>query len=143
MTMPTARMVDLGGQMKRPRIVGVSLGALALTGAALLGTAAPANAAWSDCPAGALCAYLDPNGGRDPGTVYGDNRNLLQYNKFNNAESLYNHGNNCDVVVFSGLNYSGFAENITRGTAVYNLYSDQNGRYRPLYHNVASNDWCR
>jgi hypothetical protein len=90
-----------------------------------------------------LCAYLRPDGSGDPGTVSGDNRNLLQYNKFNNAESLYNNGNSCDVVVFSGLNYTGFDENITRGTVVRNLYSSSNGYYRALYHNVASNDWCR
>ncbi|MFF4243597.1 peptidase inhibitor family I36 protein [Streptomyces sp. NPDC001822] len=107
---------------------------MALAATALV-TATPANAAYSDCPAGALCAYLGTDGAGDPGTVYGDNTNLLQYNKFNNAESLYNNGNNCDVRVYSGLNYTGSVATAYRGWTYSPLYS-------PWKDNVASNRWC-
>ncbi|WP_369197822.1 peptidase inhibitor family I36 protein [Streptomyces djakartensis] len=113
---------------------GVLLGAAALAATTLM-TAGPANAAWSDCPSGALCAYLGTGGAGDPGTVYGDNTNLLQYNKFNNAESLYNNGNNCDVRVYSGLNYTGSVATAQRGWTYSPLYS-------PWKDNVASNRWC-
>lgn len=105
--------------------------------ATVLGIAAPpASAGWSDCPAGALCAYLAPNGAGTPGKVFGDNANLLQYTKFDNAESLYNNGNNCNVEIYSGLNWSGYHFNLARGWAAPDLGGTV------WYHNVASNDWC-
>ncbi|WP_338898053.1 peptidase inhibitor family I36 protein [Streptomyces sp. TG1A-60] len=115
---------------------GIALGGLALAAVGTLATAAPANAAWSDCPSGALCAYLGTYGAGDPGTVYGDNNNLLQYNKFNNAESLYNNGNNCNVRIFSGLNKTGSSYVLNRGRTNPTLANTV------WWHNVASNDWC-
>jgi hypothetical protein len=115
--------------------VGVVLGTVALAATGALVTAGPANAAYSDCPSGALCAYLGTGGYGDPGTVYGDNDNLLQYNKFNNAESLYNNGNYCDVTVYSGLNHTGSPALAKRGWWYSPLYS-------PWKDNVASNRWC-
>ncbi|MGW2642025.1 peptidase inhibitor family I36 protein [Streptomyces sp. NPDC001348] len=115
---------------------GIALGSVALATTGALITAAPANAAWSDCPAGALCAYLGVNGAGDPGVVYNDNANLLQYNKFNNAESLYNHGNNCNVRLYSGLNYTGASYVLARG------YYNGSLANTVWWHNVASNDWC-
>ncbi|MFJ9760908.1 peptidase inhibitor family I36 protein [Streptomyces sp. NPDC101149] len=115
--------------------IGVVLGAAALVATGALVTAGPATAAYSDCPSGALCAYLGTGGYGDPGTVWGNNTNLLQYNKFNNAESLYNNGNNCDVTVYSGLNYTGSAAVALRGWTYSPLYS-------PWKDNVASNRWC-
>ncbi|MGP3928302.1 peptidase inhibitor family I36 protein [Streptomyces sp. 8N616] len=115
---------------------GAALASTALVAAGALATAAPAGAAWSDCPAGALCAYLGTGGAGDPGTVYGDNNNLLQYNKFNNAESLYNHGNNCNVRIFAGLNKTGANYVLDRGWANPTLANTV------WWHNVASNDWC-
>lgn len=94
---------------------------------------------WSDCPAGALCAYLSPNGDGTPGKVYEDNANLLQYDKFNNAQSVYNNGNNCNVALFSGLNWSGSRYVLARGYAIYNL---NDPGWEPWLRNVASNDWC-
>lgn len=114
---------------------GVVLGTVALAAAGALVTAAPANAAYSDCPSGALCAYVGTGGYGDPGTVWGNNTNLLQYYKFNNAESLYNNGNYCDVRVYSGLNYTGSVALARRGYSYSPLYS-------PWKDNVASNYWC-
>jgi hypothetical protein len=94
---------------------------------------------WSDCPAGALCAYLSPNGDGTPGKVYNDNSNLLQYDKFNNAQSVYNNGNNCNVAIFSGTNWDGARYVLNRGYAIYNL--NEPG-WEPWLRNVASNDWC-
>ncbi|MDR6975058.1 hypothetical protein J2X68_001742 [Streptomyces sp. 3330] len=115
---------------------GIVLGSVALATTGALITAAPANAALSDCPSGGLCAYLGVNGSGDPGVVYGDNTNLLQYNKFNNAESLYNNGNSCNVRIYSGTGYTGSSYVLSRG---YYNGSLANTVY---WHNVASNNWC-
>ncbi|MET7850516.1 peptidase inhibitor family I36 protein [Streptomyces avermitilis] len=115
---------------------GIALGGAALAAVGALATAGPADAAWSDCPAGSLCAYLGTDGSGDPGTVSGDNNNLLQYNKFNNAESLYNHGNSCNVRIFSGLNKTGSSYVLDRG------YTNPTLAGTVYWHNVASNDWC-
>ncbi|MGI5401251.1 peptidase inhibitor family I36 protein [Streptomyces sp. CA-135486] len=111
-------------------------GAVALAATTLMASGGQANAAWSDCPAGALCAYLGANGSGDPGTVYYDNTNLAQYNKFANVVSLYNHGNNCNVRIYYGLNYTGSSYVLNRGTA----NADLTGYV--WYHHVYSNDWC-
>lgn len=115
---------------------GVTLAGVTLAAAGALATAGPANAAYSDCPSGALCAYLGINGSGDPGTVYGDNNNLLQYNKFNNAESLANNGNNCNVRIYSGLNKTGSSFVLNIGYAAPDLSGTV------YWKNVASNDWC-
>ncbi|MER5433761.1 peptidase inhibitor family I36 protein [Streptomyces sp. NPDC002588] len=115
---------------------GMAVGSIALVATGALATAGPANAALSDCPSGALCAYLGVNGSGDPGVVYADNSNLLQYNKFNNAESLYNNGNSCNVRIYSGLGYTGSSYVLARG------YYNGSLANTVWWHNVASNDWC-
>lgn len=105
-----------------------AVGAVASTGAAV------ANA----CPSGALCAYTSTNYGGDPGTVYGNNTNLLQYTKFDNAASVSNSGTQCSVRIYGGTSYSGPNVLIPRGYGYSNLET-QNA---PLYRNVASNYWC-
>ncbi|MEU2135298.1 peptidase inhibitor family I36 protein [Streptomyces sp. NPDC018352] len=93
-------------------------------------------AAASPCPSGALCAYLSANYVGDPGTVYGDNDNLLQYNKFNNAVSVSNSGTQCTVRIYSGLSRTGSHKDIPRGYGIGNLAGT------PFYKNIASNHWC-
>jgi hypothetical protein len=116
----------------------------AAASAALLGglgvalTAAPANAAWSDCSSGALCAYLGDNGAGDPGEVFGNNTNLLQYHKFDNAESVYNNGNSCDVRLYDETGYAGNTWYLDRGYAIYNLDASAGGAFAD---DVASNLW--
>ncbi|MEH0417983.1 peptidase inhibitor family I36 protein [Streptomyces sp. B21-083] len=123
--------------MKRILVkAGIALGSVALAATGAFVTASPANASWSECPAGSLCAYLAPNGSGAPGKVSDDNSNLLQYNKFDNAESLYNHGNNCNVRIFSGLGYTGSSYVLDRGMTNPTLANTV------WWHNVASNDWC-
>ncbi|WP_327348970.1 peptidase inhibitor family I36 protein [Streptomyces europaeiscabiei] len=102
-------------------------------------TAAPANAAWTDCSSGALCAYLSDDGAGDPGEVFGDNSNLLQYNKFDNAESVYNNGNNCSVTIWNETGYSGDAFLLGRGFRLNDLDEFRDGRFAD---DLASNDWC-
>ncbi|OPC77609.1 hypothetical protein B4N89_41670 [Embleya scabrispora] len=99
-----------------------------------VGSATPAVA--DPCPSGALCAYLSANYAGDPGTVYGDNNNLLQYNKFNNAVSVSNSGTQCTVTIYSGLNKTGSHQAIPRGYGIGNLSGT------PYYKNIASNKWC-
>jgi hypothetical protein len=108
--------------------------ALAATGAVV--TAAPASASYSDCPSGGLCGYLGVNGSGTPGVVYGDNSNLLQYNKFNNAESLFNNGNSCNVRIYSGTGYTGYSYVLSRG------YFNGSLANTVYWHNVAANNWC-
>ncbi|MFJ7159321.1 peptidase inhibitor family I36 protein [Streptomyces sp. NPDC101118] len=115
---------------------GIALAGATLAVTGVLAGAGTASAGWSDCPAGALCAYLDINGGGTPGKVYDDNANLLQYTKFDNALSAYNHGNNCNVKLYNGLNWSGSSQVLNRGAAFYDL------RGSIFERNIASNDWC-
>jgi hypothetical protein len=114
---------------------GIVLGSVALATTGAVITAAPANAAWS-CPSGALCAYTSPNGVGAYGDVYDDNRDLLRFSKFDNAESLYNNGNNCNVRIHSGRGYTGSSYVLPRGIASTTLANTV------WWHNVASNNWC-
>ncbi|QOV36133.1 peptidase inhibitor family I36 protein [Streptomyces ferrugineus] len=124
--------------MIRKKIAAV-VGTAMLAGLGIAATATPANAAWSDCSSGALCAYLSDNGAGDPGEVFGDNSNLLQYHKFDNAESVYNNGNNCNVRIHDGLNYTGDSFVLPRGARVSNLDGFRNGDFAD---DLASNNWC-
>lgn len=111
---------------------GAAIAAVAMgltVGSATTATAAP-------CPSGALCAYLSTNYSGTPGTVYGNNNNLLQYNKFNNAVSVSNSGTQCTVTIYSGLSRSGSHVAIPRGYGISNLSGT------PYYKNIASNHWC-
>ncbi|SHL19981.1 peptidase inhibitor family I36 protein [Actinacidiphila paucisporea] len=108
-------------------VAAVSMG-LAMTSAA--------TASASTCPSGALCAYLSANYAGDPGTVYGNNDNLLQYNKFNNAVSVSNSGTQCSVRIYSGLGRTGSSVTIPRGYGIGDLTGTA------FYKNVASNYWC-
>jgi hypothetical protein len=113
-----------------------AIGALGLVTVGMLATAAPANAGLQHCSSGALCAYLGENGAGDPGEVFGNNANLHQYNKFDNAESLYNNGNSCNVRVYSKINYAGTSRTIPMGYVMYSLSGTG------LWHSVGSNTWC-
>ncbi|MEN3586163.1 peptidase inhibitor family I36 protein [Streptomyces sp. ZYX-F-203] len=115
------------------------LGAAALAGAGLAMTATPASAAYSDCTPGALCAYTGDSGYGSPGKVYGDNTNLLQYDKFNNAESVYNNGNSCNVRVYNGTSYTGSYFTLARGYTIGDLDGYRGGIFAD---DLASNRWC-
>ncbi|MVO86399.1 hypothetical protein GPA10_16935 [Streptomyces sp. p1417] len=118
--------------LKKLTASGAAIAAVAMGLA--VGSATPATA--DPCPSGALCAYLSTNYSGDPGTVYGNNNNLLQYNKFNNAVSVSNSGTQCTVTIYSGLGRSGSDVDIRRGYGIGNLSGT------PYYKNVASNHWC-
>ncbi|MDG9703100.1 peptidase inhibitor family I36 protein [Streptomyces sp. DH37] len=118
--------------------VALAAGAAVLAGLGVGATAAPAQAAWSDCSSGALCAYLSTNGGGDPGEVFGNNNDLRQYNKFNNARSVYNNGNQCDVRIYTLLNRQGSSVVLHRGNAIYDTHTWNGGMFR---YGVASNVW--
>jgi hypothetical protein len=115
------------------------VGAAVLTGLGVAVTATPANAAYSDCDSGALCAYLYDDGVGTPGQVFGDNSNLLQYDKFNNAESVYNNGNDCNVRIWNSTGYSGSSFTLSRNYVISNLDGYSNGIFAD---DLASNKWC-
>lgn len=119
--------------MVKKLIAGAAATAMAALGVGMA-TAAPAAAA--ACPSGALCAYLSANYSGDPGTVYGNNTNLLQYSKFNNAVSVSNSGTQCSVRIYSGTGYTGSSVPIPRGYGIGDLSGTA------FYKNVASNYWC-
>lgn len=116
----------------------VLAGATVLAGLGIGATATPASAAWSDCDAGALCAYLSTSGGGTPGQVFGNNADLRQYNKFNLARSAYNNGNSCDVRIYTLLNHQGSSYLLKRGYAIYDTYTFNNEQFR---YGIASNTW--
>ncbi|MEV7872055.1 peptidase inhibitor family I36 protein [Streptomyces sp. NPDC088124] len=119
----------------RTRVAATTAGGALLAGVGLGLTATPAQAGWDDCDSGALCAYTQTKGGGTPGQVWGDNVNLRQYNKFDNARSLYNNGNNCDVVLFTNTWLRGKAQLFPRGYVV----SDTDGTN--IEDGVGSNYW--
>jgi hypothetical protein len=126
------------------RKIAAGLAAAIVTTVGLTAVPSAAQAGWSDCPAGALCAYTATDGGGAPGKVTGDNADLLQYSKFNNAASLYNNGRNCNVAVYSKKNWTGTRKVLDRGDKqadLDSLWNKING-WSDLYKNVASNDWC-
>ncbi|MFW6690355.1 peptidase inhibitor family I36 protein [Streptomyces sp. MAR4 CNX-425] len=123
--------------MTRAKIAAAATAAV-LAGIGVAATATPASAAWGGCRSGALCAYVQPNGGGDPGEVFGDNSNLRQYTKFDNVESIWNNGNNCNVRLYEGLSRSGDSYVLSRGYATYDLYATR----RDFYHDIDSNNWC-
>ncbi|MFD9205547.1 peptidase inhibitor family I36 protein [Streptomyces sioyaensis] len=116
------------------KLMGTGTAIAAVAMGLALGSATTATA--DPCPSGALCAYLYANYAGDPGTVYGNNDNLLQYNKFNNAVSVSNSGAQCTVTIYSGLSRSGSPQSIPRGYGIGNLSGT------PWYKNIASNHWC-
>lgn len=123
--------------MIRKKLAAV-VGTAMLAGLGIAATATPASAAYGDCTPGALCAFLGDNGAGDPGEVFGNNSNLLQYTKFDNAESVFNRGNECDVRIYSKTGYTGYSFILHRGKYVSDLDSWLSGHYAD---NVASNKW--
>ncbi len=120
--------------------IAAAASATLLAGLGVTMAAAPANASWSDCSSGALCAYLGDYGSGDPGEVFGDNTNLLQYYKFNYAESLYNNGNSCDVIIHDQTgSHNGDWFLLKRGDTVGNLDGFRSGDFAD---DVAANHWC-
>ena len=123
--------------MIRTRIA-AAFGAAVLAGLGIAATATPASAAYSQCDSGALCAYLYDSGVGTPGQVFGNNTNLEQYDKFNNAESVYNNGNSCDVHIYNQQNYGGTVGLLKRGYAIHDLDSESGGTWAD---DIASNYW--
>ncbi|MBC9725782.1 peptidase inhibitor family I36 protein [Streptomyces sp. TRM68367] len=119
--------------------IATAFGAAALAGLGIAATATPANASYAQCDSGALCAYLGDGGAGSPGQVFGDNRDLLQYNKFNNAESVYNNGKSCNVRIYDEPNYRGDSFVLSRGFRIGNLDAFRSGDFAD---DLASNNWC-
>ncbi|MYX04468.1 hypothetical protein GTY72_33365 [Streptomyces sp. SID8378] len=117
----------------------IASGAVLLAGLGMAATASPAQAAKSDCSSGALCAWLSSSYAGTPGQVWGNNTNLRQYDKFNNAGSVYNNGNSCDVRIYTLMGYEGRTHLLKRGASISGLrthFSD--GRFGS---GIASNTW--
>jgi hypothetical protein len=117
----------------------IAAGAVLLAGLGVAATASPAQAAKSDCDSGALCAWLNTSYVGTPGQVWGNNTDLRQYDKFNNAASVYNNGNSCDVRLYTLKDYEGRTHLLKRGASIAALktYFDD-GRFK---YGIASNKW--
>lgn len=117
----------------------IASGAVLLAGLGVAATASPAQAAKSDCDSGALCAWLNTSYVGTPGQVWGNNTDLRQYDKFNNAASVYNNGNSCDVRLYTLKDYEGRTHLLKRGASISALktYFDD-GRFK---YGIASNKW--
>ncbi|MDB1087270.1 peptidase inhibitor family I36 protein [Streptomyces sp. ACA25] len=122
--------------------IGITMGATLLAGLGLGATATPAHAAWSDCPPGALCAYLYTSGGGTPGKVYGNNSNLRIYDKFARAKSVFNNGTQCHVTIWPGTNQGGNGSyRLQRGSRLIDTRAPEavGGLFR---NGIGSNRWC-
>ncbi|MFQ6854253.1 peptidase inhibitor family I36 protein [Streptomyces sp. 35M1] len=117
----------------------IASGAVLLAGLGMAATASPAQAAKSDCSSGALCAWLSSSYAGTPGQVWGNNTDLRQYNKFNDAGSVYNNGNSCDVRLYTLKNYEGRTYLLKRGYSISALKTHfADGRFK---YGIASNKW--
>lgn len=93
---------------------GISIAVLALVGTGFTGTA---SAASSDCPEGWFCVWHGTDYTGRMQKVQYDNADLSQYTVFANGSlSGYNNGNNCDVNVYAGRNYTNLIATVKRGT---------------------------
>ena len=119
--------------MRHKRLVGLACAGVAA--AASIALAQPAQAAWSDCPSGALCAWTGANGSGTRGQVFGNNNDLSIYTAFAGAASVYNHGTQCTVTIWTGKSLTGSFQALPLGY-VWNLANT------PFYHHVYSNHWC-
>lgn len=117
---------------------GIAAGAMLLGGLGVAATASPAQAAITDCTSGSLCGYVPTNYGGKPGKVSGDNKDLLQYAKFKNANSVANRGKSCDVRIFVKKNYAGASYVLKKGKSIPNLNTFQSGKFK---NGIASNKW--
>ena len=125
-------------RIRSKRALGMALASVVATTGLVGFAAGPASAAFSDCPQGYLCAWTGTNATGTMGKVAANNVDLLQYNAFNNARSVFNNGASCSVTIFTGTNYSGTSVNLPRQTGYADLYNNN----RPFYLNIASNRWC-
>ncbi|MET9686686.1 peptidase inhibitor family I36 protein [Streptomyces coeruleorubidus] len=119
--------------------IAAAFGAAVLAGLGIGATATPASAAISDCDPGALCAWDDAWFQYTPGQVFGDNVDLHRFTKFNNAESVWNNGNVCNVMVYNGLYHTGNVFTLSRGTGISVLDDYRGGIFAD---NLNSNKWC-
>lgn len=110
-----------------------------LAGLGVGAMATPAQAAWADCPAGALCSYLNATGGGAPGTVYGDNSNLRGFTKFNLSRSVFNNGTQCHVRIYTGTGFTGDSYRMLRGSRIVNTKDFAGGQFSG---GIGSNRWC-
>lgn len=117
---------------------GIAAGAMLLGGLGVAATASPAQASFTDCPSGSLCAFTLTNYGGTPGKVSGDNKDLLQYTKFDYANSVYNNGKSCEVQIFTKKNYEGESTVLKRKGAIPNLDTFADGKFKD---GIASNKW--
>lgn len=128
-------MTNLFSSTRRAKVAAAA-SAVLLAGMGVTLGASPAHAAKSDCPAGALCVWTQPNYGGTMGKVYGNNNDLTIYYAFNNVKSLYNNGNDCDVTVYTGRNHTGYGMNVDRGDAIPELSVNS-----VFYNDISSNQW--
>ena len=92
--------------MKLTRTISAAAVVVGLTAAGAL-MAAPANAAASDCPSGAACAWITSN---FSGAELGFQNSISDYGKYgyNDAiSSVYNNGNASTVRFYKNINYKG------------------------------------
>ena len=125
-----------GLRIFRTRTAATAVGATLLAGLGVGLTAPSAQAAKSDCYAGAFCAYTQSNHAGTPAKVYQNNTDLTMYASFAKPKSLYNRGNSCDVIMYTGKNYSGNQMLVERGDA-FNVSADSTFRKN----GIGSNKW--
>ncbi|MEU6772397.1 peptidase inhibitor family I36 protein [Streptomyces sp. NPDC046759] len=113
------------------KLIGIGIASLALLSSAASGVAVavgdntpsragssakPAIKAAADCPSGWFCVWSGRNYTGRMQKVQYDNSDLTQYSVFNgHVLSYYNHGQSCDVTIYSGKNYAGDSYTVERG----------------------------
>jgi hypothetical protein len=109
-------------------------------------TAKPAGAP-TTCPAGYVCGYTGENYTGREGMLEGDNPNLaVSGDVWENIESVFNHGNSCNVVLYTDTGYNPdgggwflnrYIPNTTNTGGLPDIASVNEG----LWHHVYSNFW--
>ncbi|MDM7888108.1 peptidase inhibitor family I36 protein [Curtobacterium sp. RHCJP20] len=109
--------------MKFTRTISAAAIVVGIAGAGVM-MAAPANAAASDCPSGAACAWITSN---FAGTELGFQQSIKDYTPYgynDNISSVYNNGNASTVRFYKDANYKGQSFALAIKTGDGNLNND-------------------
>lgn len=69
---------------------------------------------------------------------HSSNTNLRQYSEFNSAGSVYSHGAECDVRIYSLMDCKSKSYLLKRGHSITNLNTFSGGMFQ---HGIGSNKW--
>jgi hypothetical protein len=107
----------------------------------------------ADCPASNFCAWDNYNFSGGPGEWSGNASNYTSWAHSgcgltslwtwdNCASSVYNHGDNCNLTFYDGINYTGAYYNLPRGSYLARMTQDRMSDGGNANDRISSHRWC-